>query len=186
MRRVDPVLSGAVDAVRRVDGVLDLVGKTVTGVDEVVAEAGERVQRVTQVLSGADSAIAQTAAILQRTDKVVTRAVDVLAGAGGLVDNADHLLAQAKGPLENVMPLLERVAETMDPREVDAAVLLIDKLPEVLTLVEQDVLPLMRRLDTVGPELHAMLELVEDLHNMVAGLPGMKLMRRRGENEPED
>ncbi len=24
------------------------------------------------------------------------------------------------------------------------------------------------------------------LHNMVAGLPGMKLMRRRGENEPED
>jgi hypothetical protein len=31
-----------------------------------------------------------------------------------------------------------------------------------------------------------MLELVEDLHNMVAGPPGMKLMRRRGENEPED
>lgn len=183
VRAVGPLLADAAELVERIDPVLTDVSKAISRVDEVVSEAGERVQHVTQVLSGADGAVAQTAKVLQRTDKAVTRAVDVLAGAGGLVDNADHLLAKARGPLEKLVPVLERVAETMDPREVDAAVLLIDKLPEVLTLVEQDVLPLMRRLDTVGPELHALLELVEDLHNMVAGLPGMKLMRRRGENE---
>jgi hypothetical protein len=71
------------------------------------------------------------------------------------------------------------MAETVEPHEVDAAVLLVDRLPELLQAVDQDLLPLARQLQGVGPELHALLELVEDLHSMVSKLPGMKLVRRR-------
>jgi hypothetical protein len=49
----------------------------------------------------------------------------------------------------------------------------------VLRAVDEDLLPLARQLQGVGPELHALLELVEDLHAMVSRLPGMGLVRRR-------
>ena len=44
---------------------------------------------------------------------------------------------------------------------------------------DEDLLPLTRQLQGVGPELHALLGLVEDLHDMVAKLPGMGRVRRR-------
>jgi hypothetical protein len=75
--------------------------------------------------------------------------------------------------------VLQRMAETLHPSEVDAAVLLIDRLPELLTAVDEDLLPLTRQLQGVGPELHELLTLVEDLHKMVSKLPGMGLVRRR-------
>jgi hypothetical protein len=75
--------------------------------------------------------------------------------------------------------VLQRLAETLEPHEVDAAVLLVDRLPELLQAVDQDLLPLARQLQGVGPELHALLELVEDLHAMVSRLPGMGMVRRR-------
>jgi hypothetical protein len=75
------------------------------------------------------------------------------------------------------------MAETLEPHEVDAAVLLVDRLPDLLRTVDDDLLPLARRMQDVGPELHALLELVDDLHRMVSRLPGMGLVRRR---EPAD
>jgi hypothetical protein len=81
--------------------------------------------------------------------------------------------------LQRLLPAVERIAETVEPREVDAAVLLIDRLPELLRAVDDDLLAHARQLSDVGPELHALLELVEDLHAMAARLPGMKLIRRR-------
>jgi hypothetical protein len=73
------------------------------------------------------------------------------------------------------------MAETLDPEEVDAAVLLIDRLPDLLRAVDEDLLPLAHRLANVGPELHQLLELVADLHGMVARLPGIGLVRRRSD-----
>ena len=66
------------------------------------------------------------------------------------------------------------------------AVLLIDRLPQLLAAVDDDVLPLVRQLQGVGPELHELLRLVEDLHRMVAGLPGVRMLRRRGSEQEND
>ena len=46
--------------------------------------------------------------------------------------------------------------------------------------MDQDLLPLAGALQDVGRELHELLGLVEDLHRMVGGLPGVGLLRRRG------
>lgn len=84
------------------------------------------------------------------------------------------------------MPALQRMAETLHPSEVDAAILLIDRLPELLAAVDDDVLSLVRSLGQIGPELHELLAIVEDLHRLVTGLPGAKLWRSRGRDEPKD
>jgi len=96
------------------------------------------------------------------------------------VDTADHLFTRAQPALEQLLPVLQRFAETFDEHEVEAAVVLLDRLPVLLESVDRDLLPLAGALNSVGPELHALLGLVEDLHRMVEGLPGVGLLRRRG------
>lgn len=89
--------------------------------------------------------------MVARAETAVGKAYGVLAGAETLVDRADHLLGQAQGPLEQLMPALQRMAQTLHPREIDAAILLIDRLPELLAVVDDDVLPLVRSLGKDEP-----------------------------------
>ena len=60
-------------------------------------------------------------------------------------------------------PTLARLAETVDPREVSALVGLVDRLPPLLDAVDRDVLPLLGHLNEMAPDLHALLEAVDDL-----------------------
>ncbi|HST65689.1 MAG TPA: hypothetical protein VLM05_10920, partial [Mycobacteriales bacterium] len=60
---------------------------------------------------------------------------------------------------------------------------LIDRLPTLLDSVDSDVLPLLGKLDAVAPDLHALLEAVEDLRSAVAGIPGVGRLMRRGDEE---
>jgi ABC-type transporter Mla subunit MlaD len=113
-----------------------------------------------------------SAAIVDRTAATVERA-DALAA------DASRLLQQLQPPLLQLLPVLERLAATVDAREVDAAVLLVDRLPELLRSVDEDLLPLARTMKDVGPELHSLLTLAEDLHDTLSKVPGMGLVRRR-------
>ena len=79
---------------------------------------------------------------------------------------------------------MERFAEALHPDEVTAGIGLIDRMPQLLDHVENDVLPALQSLDRVGPDLHEVLEIVEDLRRVITGLPGIGLLRRRGEDEP--
>ena len=76
--------------------------------------------------------------------------------------------------------MLQRLADTVHEPQVDAAAALASRLPHLLDAVDQVLLPLAGGLRDVGPELHELLGLVEDLHRTAEGLPGVKLLRRRG------
>jgi hypothetical protein len=58
---------------------------------------------------------------------------------------------------------------------------MVDELPKLREHLVDDILPLLSKLDQVGPDLHNLLEVTRDLHLAIAGLPGLKLLRRRGE-----
>jgi hypothetical protein len=47
-------------------------------------------------------------------------------------------------------------------------------------------MPLLGKLDQVGPDLHKLLEVTEDMHLAIQGLPGLRLLRRRGEERAEE
>lgn len=178
--RVDGVVTGAQASIGRADGVVDGARRSITRVDGVVDGAERSITRVDGVIDGAERSITRVDGVVARAETAVARVFDVLAGATGLVDNADDLLQQATPALRALLPLLQRMADTLDEREVEAAVLLLDRLPDLLQAVDRDLLPLAGALRDVGPELHELLGLVEDLHTMVQGLPGMRILRRRG------
>ena len=142
-------------------------------------------------MSRAGSSVDAVQALTARADATVTdaeRAVGsasaALGRAEGLLGVAEALLGHVRGPADQVLPLVQRLAESLSPQEVDAAIALVDRLPVLLDAVDSDVLPLMKTLEQVAPDLHGVLELVTDLHRLVSGVPGVKLLRRRGDDDP--
>ena len=174
------MVDGAQQSITNVDAVVVGAQQSITNVDTVVDGARDSIAKVDAVVVGAQQSITRVDGVVKRAELAVQRVFDVLAGATGLVDTADHLLARAQPAIEKLLPVLQRFADTFDEHEVKAAIVLLDRLPLLLETVDRDLLPLAGALKDVGPELHALLGLVEDLHQMVEGLPGMKMLRRRG------
>ena len=83
-------------------------------------------------------------------------------------------------------PLAARFVDELSPEEVTAAIRMVDELPRLREHLVEDVMPLLGKLDQVGPDLHKLLEVTEDLRLAIAGLPGLKMLRRRGEERVEE
>ena len=82
-------------------------------------------------------------------------------------------------------PLAQRFVDDLSPHEVDAAVQLVDQLPVLTRHLIDDVLPILATLDRVGPDIHQLLEVTNDVRQAILGIPGFALMRRRGENKED-
>jgi hypothetical protein len=185
----------AVDAVRRQGLMLvELLPRTTALLDRMdvlTVEAEDLLARTDAVLSqaevatGAAASVAEQAGrLLAASDTVRKRADRVVSGATGMVDRLDAQLRLFEPLLRRLAPTVQRLVDTTAPGEIDAAVGLIDRLPRVLTHLDDDVLPMMRQLDRVGPDLHALLEVVEDVRQVVTGLPGVSLLRKRADEPP--
>jgi hypothetical protein len=92
---------------------------------------------------------------------------------------AAPLLASYSEPLRRLEPAVRRLAESTDTQEVDALVKLIDRLPRLVNAMDDDVMPLLDRLDQSGPDLNQLLDSVSDLNRMAGRIP--KVFRRRRE-----
>jgi len=155
--------------VARVDALLDSVELTALRAEEVATRAG--------AVAGEADRVARLSGV------VATDARGVVAGAAEAQAAVAVLVGSYAPTLEVLRPTLDRLAESVDPREVEAMVGLVDRLPPLLDSVDRDVLPLLGRLNEMAPDLHALLEAVDDLRRTVAGLPGIGLLRRRGDEE---
>jgi hypothetical protein len=101
------------------------------------------------------------------------------------VTRADDLIGRLEPPLAQLQPTLERLAETTDPREVDAMVALVDQLPLLAAKLEADVIPIMHTLTSVAPDLHDLLDVSRELNEMLAKLPGMGMIKKRVDREQD-
>ncbi|GAB3390578.1 hypothetical protein GCM10027452_38700 [Micromonospora halotolerans] len=112
---------------------------------------------------------------------------------GGVIDTAMAVLAAATlvllPALRRAAPMATRFVQQLSPEEVTAAIRLVDELPKLKEHLTSDVLPILATLDRVGPDLHDLLAVTRDLKLAVAGIPGLGMLRRRGErltDEPVD
>jgi hypothetical protein len=148
--------------------VVDAAAGTVDGAAAIMERAAATVDEVAAVVIGARE-VSDTAAALVR------RAAGTAAEAGDLLDSY--------GPtLRDAAPLARRFVAELTQEEVTAAIKLIDHLPRLREHLANDVMPLLGTLDKVGPDVHALLDVTRDLHLAVAGIPGLRMLRRRGED----
>ena len=84
-----------------------------------------------------------------------------------------------------LQPTLDRLAETTDPREVDALVALIDLLPDIAVKIETHVIPVLDSLGTVAPDLHDLLDVSRELNELLANVPGLGRIKKRIDEDQE-
>ena len=165
--------------------VLALVERAGAALEHAIA-AGPRLTallaEVERLIGEIDRLLGQVDGLLQRIETTRVEAQRVVRRADNTRTRADKLLAALEphiGPLERLQPTLERLAETTDADEVDALIALIDTLPVLAGQVEGEVIPVMRSLSSVAPDVHDLLDLTRELNGMLAKVPGMGRIKKR-------
>lgn len=177
--RVLSLIGEVEQLVRKVNGTIDAV-------DGVVAKAEDLVGRTGNIVADAEKAVDEVRAITASAGEITERAAQVVVTAGRTSETADELIG-VYGPLaKQAHPLAQRFVEELSPQEVEAAIKLIDELPVLTEHLTSDILPILATLDKVGPELHQLLEVTNDMRQAILGIPGFAFMRRRGEKKEEE
>lgn len=177
-------------ALGRMEGYLDRVGGLLDRVDGVVDRAEEAIASVTATREKADAAIAGVGRTQGRADEAIDRVGGTTSRADGLVDRAEGLLGRVdplvgdyEPALAALAPSVRRLAATLEPDEVEAMVRLVDRLPQLVEHLDEDILPVLGSLDNVGADVHDLVDTLQDLRQVVKGFPGSRLFRRRGAEE---
>lgn len=195
--RVETVLDRAERAVENVEQTIGEVktitttaAATVTEVTRIATTAGEVLSDVQTVAGSAAVLVAEAESVATAAGVVVGEAEAVASKAAGVVSQvegtaatAGELLTTYAPTLRKAAPMAVRFVEQLSPEEVDAAIRLVDELPRLTEHLTADVLPILATLDRVGPDIHDLLEVTRDLNLAVAGIPGLRMLKRRGEEK---
>jgi hypothetical protein len=175
--------------------VLDLLGSVeslVGRIDDVVARADELVRRTALVVDEVESVVGDARRVSRAAEVVVVdaavvagKADDVVTTAGQTARIANELVALYEPLARQAVPLLRRFVEELSPHEVEAAIKLVDQLPALTEHMINDVLPILGTLDKVGPDVHQLLEVTNDVRQAILGIPGFAFLRRRGEEKAD-
>ncbi|MBM7813934.1 hypothetical protein [Saccharothrix algeriensis] len=155
--------------------VLDLLAAT----ERVVRRADDLVTRTGRVLDETEALVARATAVTAAAEAITAEAGRTARTSRELVDDYAPLARRAH-------PLAQRFVDELSPHEVDAAVQLVDQLPVLTRHLLEDVLPILTTLDRVGPDIHQLLEVTNDVRQAIVGIPGFSFLRKRGEEKEED
>ncbi|OKI89294.1 hypothetical protein [Micromonospora sp. CB01531] len=150
----------------RAFAVLDDVEALLRRINGVVDRIEGTLDRTDRVLTDAEAAVREVGVISAAATGAIETATEVATAAAAVVGEAD--------------------AVALSPEEVTAAIRLVDELPKLKEHLTSDVLPILATLDRVGPDLHDLLAVTRDLKLAVAGIPGLGMLRRRGERLVDD
>jgi hypothetical protein len=181
--RADATVDRARSTVVAADAAIVAVGLTQVAAGEAIEAVGvtqvranEAIEAVGRTQAKADDAIEAVGRTTARADGTLTVAEDLVGRTAPLA--ADYLPA-----LTSLAPSVRRLATTLHPDEVEALVTLIDRLPQLVDHLDQDILPVLESLGSVGTDVHDLVDTVQDLRQIVKGFPGSRLFRRRGAEE---
>lgn len=183
---------GLVDEVetllQRVGTVVDRADGLIERTENSVIEAELLIVKAREVAESAAGTVEDATRISASARELVTEAGGVCREASGTVEQAQKTAGTADGLLATYAPIADRAApmarrfvEELSPKEVDAAIRLVDELPLITEHVLTDILPILGTLDRVGPEIHELLEVTHDVRRAIVGIPGFQFFRRRGE-----
>ncbi|MEV0328914.1 hypothetical protein AB0H63_21055 [Micromonospora echinospora] len=205
--RAFAVLDAVETLVTRIDGVVDRIEQTLDRTDQVLTDAESAVREVAVISAAATTAIENATEVATKAAVVVAEAEQVSAVAGRVVAEAEVVAQRAAGTVETASaasatagellaayepalrraaPMAARFVEQLSHEEVTAAIRLVDELPKLKEHLTTDILPILATLDRVGPDLHDLLDVTRDLKLAVAGIPGLGMLRRRGERLADD
>jgi hypothetical protein len=173
---------------------------------QLVERGRQTLERVLALSPRAVALLDQAEALMIRVDEVVGRIEDtdrqareVVASAQKTVRAADRAVGQATAligqltplvtasepALTRLIPVLSRVAESVTPQDAAAMTQLVNDLPEIVSKLNSDILPVLDTLGTVAPDLREVLDVSRDVSEMLGAVPGLGRIKRRIEDDHE-
>lgn len=173
-----------VEAPQQVSGlwadVFDLVGRSgllLARVDAVIARAERRLDEL-EVLTDRSAQLVDQAMEVKEFTAVVAREVrDTRALADAQVARLRQLLDVYQPLLQRLAPLGQEASATVEPRHLRGLVALLDELPHLVERLE----PALEGMGNMVPQLEGVTDRMDNVGQVVEGLPGAKLLRRRGQ-----
>jgi len=184
--RVAALVGEAERLVARAGATLDRVDAAVARVEEVADRAGE-------VAEAADAVVVRVAGVADTADRLVERVTPMAGSAEALLESVGATGAEAHALLETFRPIGERGApllqhfvDEFSVQELQALIRLVDQVPRFTEHMESDIMPVLARLDQVGPDVHELLDVLKDVRLAIQGVPGFALFRRRGADKEDE
>jgi hypothetical protein len=167
--------------VSRITVIADNAEALIERAGDIVTEAALTTAAATKIVDEAAVVTVAAARIVEEAATTTEAAGAVVGRAEATTDQVTELLDGYAPTLRQAAPLAARFVSELTPEEVTAAIRMVDELPKLREHLIKDVMPLLGKLDQVGPDIHALLGATQDLHLAITGLPGLKRLRRRGE-----
>jgi ABC-type transporter Mla subunit MlaD len=176
--------------------VADLPARVAALLDEaerLVTRVGDTLDRVDDVTGRVDAVVDRVERVTGNAEQIVERIIPITGAADAVLETVGATGAGAQALLEVFQPMTERGApllqhflDEFSVDELHALIRLIDHVPQFTEHMEADIMPVLAKLDQVGPDVHELLDVLKDVRLAIEGLPGFSLFRRRGaerENE---
>lgn len=139
---------------------------------------------VVGLIGEAQALVGRLAALLDRVDRQLDQVSSITADAAASVRQADdavrvadELLAAYRPMLHTLAPVAEEVSRLATKQHAAAVFAGLDVLPQVTGMV----VPAVRNLVELIPELDLVIERLDNVGKIVQGLPGAQRFLRRGE-----
>lgn len=166
-------------------------------------EVSELIRRASRLLNRADLIAARMEHDLDELDSITTHSQGLLHDGRAVADAADEMTAAAgwtrqqaqeqvdrlrrlldlyQPLLESLAPLGAEAASALRPAHLRGLVTLLDELPNLVDRIE----PALDGMKEVGPHIGEMTDRMDNVGQVVEGLPGAKLLRRRGQAREEE
>ena len=170
--------------------VADLPARVAALLDEaerLVTRVGDTLDRVDAVTGRADAVVERVERVTGNAEQVVERMIPITGAADAVLESVGATSAGAQALLEVFQPMTERGApllqhfiDEFSVDELHALIRLIDHVPQFTEHMEADIMPVLAKLDQVGPDVHELLDVLKDVRLAIQGVPGFSLLRRRG------
>jgi hypothetical protein len=172
------------------------VGAVSVGLPAALAAAGRLPADAARVIEAATDLVIRIENLTAEVDRVASDVRRTAAQTAEIVDEARQAVLEARGAIERVdlvvdefrpamrdaAPLLTEFTARATTRNVAAVVDALDVLPELTGLV----VPAVRNLVELIPELDLVIERLDNVGKVVEGLPGARLLMRRAEAAAAD
>ncbi len=163
------------------DRVIALAPRAVALLDQVEA----LMARVDALVTSIEETDRQARQVVANAQDTVTAADQAVGRATALIDQVAPMLAASEPALNRLIPVLNEVAGAMTPQDAAAIAQLVNDLPEIVSKLNRDILPVLDTLGTVAPDLREVLDVSKDVSEMLGAVPGLGRVKRRIEEDEQ-
>jgi ABC-type transporter Mla subunit MlaD len=141
--------------------------------------------RVDALVDGIEDTDRHARQVVGNAQETVNAANRAIRQATALIDQLTPLVTASQPALTRLIPVLSLVADSVTPQDATAIAQLINDLPEIVSKLNRDILPVLDTLGTVAPDLREVLDVSKDVSEMLGAVPGLGRVKRRIEDDHE-